>query len=71
LRASGDGGVVGVGDGLDDGQAQAESFAAAGAVRGEALEWLEEPVHGGRRDCGACSPRRRSSPASHFHDPGA
>ena len=34
LRTGGDAGAVGVGDGLDDGEAEAEAFAAAGAVCG-------------------------------------
>jgi hypothetical protein len=50
MRAGGDGCVVGAGDGLDDGQAQPESVATAGAVWGEALERLEELVYRGCRD---------------------
>ncbi len=60
-RAGGEAGAVCVGDGLDDGQAEAQAFAAADPVGGEPLEWLEEPVYcvsgyggpgvGDRQDC--------------------
>src|SRR5215475_13045333 len=52
LRADAEGGAVGLGDGLDDGQAQAEALAVASAVGAKALEGLQQPVHGGRRDDG-------------------
>jgi hypothetical protein len=52
LGACGDGCVVGVGDGLDDGQAQADPVVAAGAVCGEPLERLEELVYRSCRDGG-------------------
>jgi hypothetical protein len=41
LGVDGEGCAVGVGDGLDDGQPEAEAFAVAGAVRAEALEGLQ------------------------------
>jgi hypothetical protein len=37
---------MGVGDGLNDGEPEAEAVAAAGAVCGEPLEGLEEVVDG-------------------------
>ena len=40
----GDGGVVGGGDGLDDGQAEPVAVLVVGAARVEALEGLEETV---------------------------
>ena len=43
---------MGLGDGLDDRQAEAEALTVAGAVGGEPLEGLQQPVHGGRRDHG-------------------
>src|SRR5262245_9233244 len=52
LRADGEGGAVRMGDGLDDGQAEPEALAVAGAVGAKPLEGLQQPVHGGRRDDG-------------------
>jgi hypothetical protein len=46
----GDGGVVGGGDGLDDGQAQAVAAVAAGEARAEPLEGLEQAIDVGGRD---------------------
>jgi hypothetical protein len=41
-----------ISDGLDDGQSQAKSVAAAGSACGEALKRLEEPVYYGHWDRG-------------------
>ena len=54
----GDGGVVGVGDRLDDGEAETETVRAVGAGGVESLERLEEPVELARRDLRARCSRR-------------
>ena len=38
-------GVVGVGDGLDDREAEAAAVAVPGSLRAESFERLEEPCH--------------------------
>lgn len=45
-----DGGAVGVGDGLDDGQAEAVSGGLSHPLASRSLEWLEEPVDLARSD---------------------
>ena len=50
MRVGGDGGVVGGGDGSDDGEAEAVAVFVVGAAGVEALERLEEPVDLAGRD---------------------
>ena len=48
--SGGDGGVVGVGDRLDDGEAETEAVSVVGAAGVESLERLEDPLELARRD---------------------
>jgi hypothetical protein len=51
-RADGEGGLVGPGDGRDDGQAEAKAVVASGPLGAQALERLEEPADLGGGDDG-------------------
>ena len=53
VRAGGEGGAVGVGDGADDGQAESVSLAGPGPLGAESPEWLEQVFQRIGRDWGA------------------
>src|ERR1700722_5766032 len=66
--ADGEGGLVGPGDGRDDGQAEAKAVVASGPLGGQSLERLEKPADlGGGDDRPGVSDRERRAAAARCH----